>query len=124
WGRFLIREGFSANAFERSLGQRFLRKPCRLTKRFPADDIRMMWTSAGGTILAAISVELRFQSSPAERKRLGFSADGLPGRTAATVLRTFGLDRAEADAITRRPLPSIEPHLYETDAMIRRGGAV
>jgi len=25
WGRFLIREGFSANAFERSLGQRFLR---------------------------------------------------------------------------------------------------
>ena len=84
----------------------------------------MMWTSGGGTILAAISLELRFQSSKAERKRLGFSGNGLPERTAATVLRTFGLDQAEADAIARRPLPSIEPHLYETDATIRRGGVV
>ena len=84
-------------------------------KRFPTDDILMMHTAAGGTVLASISVALRFGSSrgtqPAELKRLGFSAEGFPERTAATVLRTLGLDRAEAEAIARRPLPSVEPEL-------------
>jgi AcrR family transcriptional regulator len=117
WGQFLLREGFSAKVLDRGLSQRLLRDIEKgvKAKRFPANDILMMHTSVGGTVLASISVELRFGSSqaaqPAELKRLGFSVDGLPERTAATVLRTLGLDQAEAEAIARRPLPSVEPEL-------------
>ena len=117
WGQFLVREGFSGKVLERGLGQRLLRdiENGVKAKRFPTDDILMMHTAAGGTVLASISVALRFKSSrgtqPAELKRLGFSAEGFPERTAATVLRTLGLDRAEAEAIARRPLPSVEPEL-------------
>lgn len=120
WGQFLIREGFSAKALQRGLGQRLLRDIEKgvKSKRFPTDDIQMMWTSAGGTVLASVSVELQSGSSrekqPAELKRLGFSADGLPERTAATLLRTLGLDQAEAKAIARRPLPSIPPEAKPT----------
>jgi AcrR family transcriptional regulator len=120
WGQFLIREGFSAKVLERPLGKRLLRDIVRgvKAKRFPTGDILMMHTSVGGTVLASISVQLRFGSSqgtqPAELKRLGFSVDGLPERTAATSLRTLGLDQAEAEAIARRPLPSVEPALKPT----------
>jgi hypothetical protein len=110
WGQFLLREGFSAKVLDRGLSQRLLRDIEKgvKAKRFPTDDILMMHTSVGGTVLASISVGLR---QPAELKRLGFSADGLPERTAATLLRTLGLDQAEAEAIARRPLPSVEPEL-------------
>ena len=54
---------------------------------------------------------LEVAKAQVELKRLAFSADRLPERTAATVLRTLGLDQAEAQAIARRPLPSVEPEL-------------
>lgn len=114
WGRFLMREGFSARVLERGLGQRLLRDIEKGVneKRFPHDDILMMSTSAGGTVLASISIGLQLgfsqEAEPAGLKRLGFSADGLPERAAATLLRTLGLDRAEAEAIARRPLPRVE----------------
>ena len=93
-------------------------------KRFHPDDILMMWTSARGTVAASIALELQFGSSPTELKRLGYSADGFPERTAATVLRILGLDQTEAEAIARRPLPSIGPELTSADATVRLGGAV
>jgi AcrR family transcriptional regulator len=126
WGQFLLREGLSALAFERSLGQRILRdiEEGVKAKRFPADDVLMMWISAGGTVLAAVFVELQSGSSLVEMKRQGFDSDGLPERTAAAVLRILGLDRAEAEAISRRPLPSIEPELTSADTTIRRGTVV
>jgi AcrR family transcriptional regulator len=117
WGQFLIREGYSAKALERGLGPRLLRDIEKgvKAKRFPIDDILMMCTSVGGTVLMSISMQLGFGSSQgtslAKRKRQGFSADGFPERTAATALRTLGLDHAEAEAIARRPLPSVEPEL-------------
>ena len=120
WGQFLIREGFSAKALQGGLGQRLLRdiEKGAKSKRFPDDDIQMMCTSAAGTVLASISAELQFRSSqekqPAELKRLGFSAEGLPERTAAILLRALGLDQAEAEAIARRPLPSIPPEAKPT----------
>jgi AcrR family transcriptional regulator len=122
WGQFLVREGLSALAFERSLGERILRdiENGVKAKRFPADDVLMMWISAGGTVLAAVFVELQSGSSQAELKRQGFSSDGLPERTAAAVLRILGLDQAEAEAVSRRPLPSIEPELTSSDTTIRR----
>jgi hypothetical protein len=88
-------------------------------KRFPPGDILMMWTSARGTVAASIALELQFGSSSTELKRQGFSADGLPERTAATVLRILGLDQAEAEAVSRRPLPSSEPELTSADTTIR-----
>jgi AcrR family transcriptional regulator len=115
WGQFLIREGFSARVLERGLGRRLLRDIEKGVKarRFPIDDILMMCTSVGGTILSSISVELQFGSSQGAQsvklKRLGFSTAALPERTAATLLRTLGLDPAEAEAIARRPLPSVGP---------------
>src|SRR5271165_142650 len=120
WGQFLIREGFSAKALQRGLGQRLLRDIEKgvKAKRFPTDDILIMCMSAGGTVLASISVELEFRSSqekqPVQLKRLGFSADSLPERTAAILLRTLGLDQAEAETIARRPLPSIAPEAKPT----------
>ncbi len=120
WGQFLIREGFSAKALQRGLGQRLLRDIEKgvNAKRFPTDDILIMCMSAGGTVLASISVELEFRSSqekqPVQLKRLGFSADSLPERTAAILLRTLGLDQAEAETIARRPLPSIAPEAKPT----------
>jgi AcrR family transcriptional regulator len=112
WGEFLLRVGFSVMAFERGLGQRLLRdiENGVKTKRFPGDDVLMKWMSASGTVLASIALERQFGSSPTKLKRLG-SADGLPERTAAAVLRILGLDQAEAEAIARRPLPSIEAAL-------------
>jgi AcrR family transcriptional regulator len=124
WGQFLVREGLSPNAlaFEHSLGERILRDIEKgvKAKRFPADDVLMMWISAGGTVLAAVFVELQSASPQAEVKRQGFDSDGLPERTAAAVLRILGLDRAEAKAISRRPLPSIEPDLTSADTTIMR----
>jgi hypothetical protein len=120
WAQFLIREGFSAKVLERGLDRRLLRDIERgvKAKRFPTDDILMMWMSVRGTVLASISVGLPFGSSRAieraELKRQGFSTDGLPERTAATLLRTLGLDQAEAEAIAHRPLPSVEPELKPT----------
>lgn len=114
WGQFIVREGFSTMGLERGLGRRLLRdiKTGVKAKRFPIDDILTMCMSVAGTVIALISAELE-SGSPrgAEMKRLGFRMDGLPERTAATVLRTLGLDQAEAEAIARRPLPSVEPEL-------------
>jgi AcrR family transcriptional regulator len=120
WAQFLTRVGFSANVLDRGLDRRLLRDIERgvRTKRFPTNDVLMMWMSVRGTVLACISVGLQFGSSqgmqPAQRKRLGFSADGIPERTAATLLRTLGLAQAEAEAIACRPLPSVEPELKAT----------
>ncbi|HEY1857805.1 TetR/AcrR family transcriptional regulator [Acidocella sp.] len=113
WGQFLVREGFSAKGLERGLGLRLLQdiETGVKTKRFPIDDLLMMCTSVGGTVLTAVSIELQFGSSPgtlpAGLKRRGFSVEGLPERAAATVLRTLGLGQAEAEAIARRRLPDL-----------------
>ena len=110
WGQFLLREGFSATGLERGLGLRLLQdiETGVQTRRFPVDDILMMCTAAGGTVLAAISVELQFRGTlPAGLKRRGFTVDELPERAAATVLRTLGLDQAEAEAIAHRKLPDL-----------------
>jgi AcrR family transcriptional regulator len=113
WGYFLVREGFSAKGLDRGLGLRMLRdiETGVETKRFPVDDILMMCTAAGGTVLTAISVVLQFSSSPEALptglQRRGFSVEGLPERAAATVLRTLGLDQAEAEAIAHRKLPAL-----------------
>ncbi|QRK06995.1 TetR/AcrR family transcriptional regulator [Archangium violaceum] len=111
WGRFLVREGLSARAVSRGLGQRLLRDIQKglAAKRFKAEDPLMTFIAVGGTVLGALSAELHFgtldASQAAPLDSLGLRGDELPERTAAMLLRTLGLSSAEAGAVSRRPLP-------------------
>jgi len=115
WGHFLIREGFSAHVLTRGLGQRLLRDIERgiAAKRFVVPDPFIGFLSVGGTVLTAIAAELNFVAPGAPAagvlRELGFSGEHFPERTAATLLQTLGLKRAEAERIATRPLPIVEP---------------
>jgi AcrR family transcriptional regulator len=114
WGQFLIREGFSARVLERGLGQRLLRDMQKgvAAKRLATQDPLATFISVGGTVLASISAELQFGSAQGPQatmvKALGFSGDGLGERIAEVVLKTLGLDAAEARAIAYRALPVVD----------------
>jgi AcrR family transcriptional regulator len=114
WGQFLVREGFSARVFSRGLGQRLLRDIQRgiAANRFVVADPFIGFLSVGGTVLAAVSAELNFiaPGAPAagRLKELGFSGEHFAERTAATLLQTLGLKRAEAEKVAKRPLPVVE----------------
>ncbi|RKT14032.1 TetR family transcriptional regulator [Paraburkholderia sp. RAU2J] len=114
WGRFLIREGFSARAFSRGLGQRLMRDIAKgiAAKRFVVADPFIGLLSVGGTVLCVIAAELNYVApgapAAAVLKELGFSGEHLAERTAAMLLQTLGLKRAEAEKIAARPLPVVE----------------
>jgi len=114
WGQFLIREGFSARALQRGLGNRLLRDVQKgiAANRFSVADPLMSFVSVGGIVLGSIATEMQFGSrhglQAAPLKELGFSRDNLPERAAAVVLQTLGLGRAEADRIAHWPLPLVE----------------
>ncbi|AKM45247.1 TetR/AcrR family transcriptional regulator [Burkholderia contaminans] len=115
WGHFLIREGFSARVLTLGLGQRLLRDIARgiAAQRFVVADPFIGFLSVGGTVLTAIAAELNFVAPGAPAAdvlaELGFSGEHFPERTAATLLQTLGLKRAEAEKIASRPLPVVEP---------------
>jgi len=114
WGQFLIREGFSARAMSRGLGQRLLRDMERgiHEKRFVVADPFIGFLSVGGTILSTIAAELNFVAPGAPASdtlaELGFSGENFSERTAAVLLQTLGIKRAEAEKIAKRPLPALE----------------
>jgi AcrR family transcriptional regulator len=114
WGRFLIREGFSARVLSRGLGQRLLRdiRNGIAIKRFVVADPLIGFLSLGGAVLSIIAAELNFVAPGAPAadvlKELGFCGDHLPERTAATLLGTLGLKRAEAEKIAAGPLPAVD----------------
>ncbi|SAK57993.1 TetR/AcrR family transcriptional regulator [Caballeronia ptereochthonis] len=119
WGRFLIREGFSARAMSRGLGQRLLRDIGNgiAAKRFVVADPFIGFLAVGGTVLCVIAAELNFVAPGASAagvlKELGFSGERLPERTAAMLLQTLGLKRPEAEKIAARPLPLVEEAVEE-----------
>ncbi|MEI6002102.1 TetR/AcrR family transcriptional regulator [Paraburkholderia bengalensis] len=119
WGRFLIREGFSARAMTRGLGQRLMRDIGNgiAAKRFVVADPFIGFLAVGGTVLSAIAAELNFVAPGASAagvlKELGFSGEHFPERTAAMLLQTLGLKRAEAEKIAARPLPVVEKTVEE-----------
>ncbi len=116
WGQFLIREGFSARVLERGLGQRLLRDIQKgvTARRFLTKDPLVSFISVGGTVLASISAELQFGSAQGTQaavvKALGFSGDGLAERVAAVILCSLGVAAAEAEKISRLPLPVVHGH--------------
>ena len=111
WGRFLIREGFSARVASHGLGQRLLRDLGQgvAAKRFAVADPFVTFLSIGGTVLASIAAELNFlpPGAPAadEFEKLGFSGEHFPERVTAALLQSLGLKRTEAEKIATRPLP-------------------
>ena len=96
------------------MGQRLLRDIERgiAAKRFVLADPFITFLSVGGTVLTAISAELNFLApdAPAANivKELGFSGEHFPERTAAALLQTLGIKRAEAEKVAARPLPVVE----------------
>jgi AcrR family transcriptional regulator len=120
WGRFLIREGFSARATSRGLGQRLLRDIGNgiAAKRFVVADPLIGFLAVGGTVLSVIAAELNYVAAdapaPGVLAELGFSGEHLPERTAAMLLQTLGLKRAEAEKIATRPLPVVDDAIDAT----------
>lgn len=113
WGRFLIREGLSPRVTTHGLGQRLMRDLMQglSTRRFVVRDPVMSFVAVGGTILAAISAELQISMGGgqlADLRKLGLDTDSLPERTAATLLEMLGIEPAEAESISRRPLPLVK----------------
>jgi AcrR family transcriptional regulator len=113
WGQFLVREGFSSRMLDRGLGKRLLRDLQRgmVAKRFPVADPFVAFLSVGGTMLTAVTAVLGFVAPEAPNaailEELGFSGEHLPERTAATLLQTLGLKRAEAEKVAMRELPIV-----------------
>ncbi|WP_065504531.1 TetR/AcrR family transcriptional regulator [Burkholderia stabilis] len=108
WGRFLMREGFSARALDHGLGQRLRRDSERgiAARRFVVGDPFMSVIAMTGTILAAIAVEFHAADTARNGSRMRAAEEGsLPERAAAVVLETLGLTRAEAQDVANRPLP-------------------
>ena len=101
WGQFLIREGLSMRALNRGLGQRLMRDIRKgiAARRFSDSDPFMSFIAVGGTVLVSISAAST-GVDPA------FSTKHLPERAAGMALRTLGLKQAEAERISRRPLPA------------------
>ena len=113
WGQFLIREGLSARALSRGLGQRLLRdvQMGAAAGRFGVVDPLMSVLAVGGTVLAAIAADMQF-AAPATPVTFGFAALGFgnedfPERAATVLLQALGLSHAEAEVIAHRPLPTV-----------------
>jgi AcrR family transcriptional regulator len=72
WGRFLIREGFSAPALNRGLAQRLLRdiRNGMAAKRFVVADPFVGYLAVGGTVLSAIAAELNYVAPGAEAEKI------------------------------------------------------
>jgi len=114
WGRFLVREGFSAGSMDHGLGRRLLRdiRKGMAAKRLTVSDPLMSFVSVGGTTLGAISLALQLDSPQGQAvtfKELGSDLEHLPERVAKVALEVLGLGRAEAEKIAYRPLPAVEP---------------
>lgn len=114
WGQFLLREGYSARALTRGLGQRLLRDLNKgvATGRFKAPDLLLSFVAVGGTVLAAISAEQQMGSDDSPQaalaRQMGFPIGNIPERTATVLLTTLGLKLTEAEKIARQPLPVAE----------------
>lgn len=112
WGRFLVREGYSARSLEHGLGQRLLRDIRKgiESERFKSEDPLMSFLSVGGTVLASIATWLQFRQAQGTQTdalgTLNFHLHDLPQRVARSLLLSLGLRRSEAEKIAFRPLPA------------------
>ncbi|VWC74412.1 TetR family transcriptional regulator [Burkholderia lata] len=95
-------------ALDRGLGQRLRRDSARgiAARRFVVSDPFVSVLASTGTILAAIAAQLHIaRTVEGGARRRAEGVGDFPERTAAIVLQTLGIVRAEAHAIANRPLP-------------------
>lgn len=115
WGKFLLREGFSARVLSRGLGQFLLRDIMRgvAAGRFKAPDLLMSFVAVGSTVLGAIAVEQQSSSLHGPQamplKKLGLDLEGIAERATTTAMTILGLPQKEAESIARLPLPGPMP---------------
>ncbi len=109
WGRFLVREGMSAQVMDRGLGARLLRDiQAGLAKgRFKTPDPLMSFVALGSGVLGAISAQLEVDARPETFKRFQLDAGHLPERAAAVLLHGLGLTFEQAQKISRGALPVV-----------------
>jgi len=110
WGRFLLREGLSAHGLSHGLGPR-LKRDIRKgvdAGRFKTPDPEMAFITVGGGVLGAVAAQLRLTSRDSSAgTSTGSSGDAnIPERAAAALLHALGLTFAQAEAVSRRPLPA------------------
>lgn len=115
WGRFLVREGFSARGLSgRGLGTRLYRDIERgvRTGRFVASDPFISFVAVGSTVLGAIVAELELSRVPSSAQSASPSGgENLPERSAAMALKILGLDEEEAGRIANASLPEVDFNL-------------
>lgn len=110
WGKLLVRQSYQGDVIARGLGPRLLRDLQRglESKRFVAPDPVMTFIAVGSTVLGAVTAQtLRAEARGAAIANFDAQLGELDVRTAAMVLRMLGLAPEEAEAIARRPLPSV-----------------
>jgi AcrR family transcriptional regulator len=113
WGQLLIREGLSGRSLSRGLGQRLWRdvQAGMAAGRLKIDDPVMSYIAAGGAVIAAISTAVQLQGAATRQggraEQMGLTAEDLPERAAAVLLRTLGLSLSQSEKIARRPLPQV-----------------
>lgn len=110
WGRFLLREGLSADALTRGLGRRLLRDIQNgvASGRFGAADTTMCFLAVGGMVLTAITAQLALLGKADAKAKALFAAGNdlgpLDQRTSTMCLQILGLKRDEALAISGQAL--------------------
>lgn len=110
WGKLLVRQSYQGDVIARGLGPRLLRDLQRGLNngRFVTPDPVMTFIAVGSTVLGAVTAQtLRVEAKKAVIAEFGAQLGELDVRTAVAVLRMLGLPPEEADAIARRPLPSV-----------------
>ena len=122
WGYLLLREWHRPEAFMIGLGPRLLRDITAgiAAKRFSVDDPLMALVMAGGTLVAAIALQLALRGVGAELvDKFGLSAVDLDRRTIATLLQGLGMTAAEAHAIAAKPLLALDwaPSFAQSEAV-------
>ncbi|MDP9140988.1 MAG: TetR/AcrR family transcriptional regulator [Pseudomonadota bacterium] len=112
WGRVLLREGLSARMLSRGLGARLMRDLRKGvdSRRFKVGDQLMTFATAGGTVLAAVALELNQGDRRDESmKEWDVDARDIPVRAALALLQTLGVPADQARRIARKPLPAVDP---------------
>lgn len=123
WGRFLLREGFTAQAILRGLSARLWRdiQTGVAQKRFDVADPLMAHLAAAGTVMSTVAAEAAWaEGSAAPLGRRGLGAKNLAERAAAAILRGLGVPPDQATEIAKRPLPGLglEPTARRRDALL------
>jgi len=108
WGQLLLREWYRPETFPSGLGPRLLRDIIAgvAGKRFKVADPLVALVLAGGTVVAAVGLQLAVGGLGSKLvDQAGLSGVDIDRRVASTLLQALGIKQAEAETIAGRALP-------------------